>query len=125
MNHEILHDALLLIDPSNCSDGDVKLVGEKRDTEGRVEICYNGVWGTVCDYGWDEVDANVVCQQLGFSNQRVLPTNDSRFGDGEGPILLENVRCNQQHSNLSQCVDFRFSSEQITPAVCLQSRLKI
>ena len=109
MNHKILHDALLLIGPSNCSDGDVKLVGEKNDTEGRVEICYNGVWGTVCDYGWDEVDANVICQQLGFNNQRALPTNDSRFGDGEGPILLENVRCNQQHSNLSQCVDFRFT----------------
>ena len=109
MNHKILHDALLLIGPSNCSDGDVKLVGEKSDTEGRVEICYNGVWGTVCDYGWDEVDANVVCRQLGFNNQRALPTNDSRFGDGEGPILLENVRCNQQHSNLSQCVDLRFT----------------
>ena len=109
MNHKILHDALLLIGPSNCSDGDVKLVGEKNDIEGQVEICYNGVWGTVCNYGWDEVDANVVCQQLGFNNQRALTTNDSRFGDGEGPILLENVRCNQQHSNLSQCVDFRFT----------------
>ena len=98
-----------MIGPSNCSDGDIKLVGEMNDTEGQVEICYNGAWGTVCDYGWDEVDANVVCQQLGSKNQRALPTNDSRFGDGEGPILLENVRCNQQHSNLSQCVDFRFT----------------
>ena len=111
MNHNILmHDALLLIGPSNCIDSDIWLVGGEGERDGRVEICYNGVWGTVCaDNGWDEVDANVVCQQLGITNQRALPTNDSRSGDGEGPILLENVRCNQQHSNLSQCVDFRFT----------------
>ena len=72
-----------------------------------MEICYNGVWGTVCDYGWNQVDANVVCRQLGFNYQRALPTNNSHFGDGEDPVLLENVRCNQIHSNLSQCVDFQ------------------
>ena len=87
----------------------MRLINGSSKREGRVEICYNGVWGTVCsDNGWDKVDAYVVCQQLGFSYQRALPTNDSRFGDGEGPILLENVTCNQQHSNLSRCVDLRF-----------------
>ena len=72
-----------------------------------MEICYNGVWGTVCDYDWDQVDANVVCQQLGFSYQGAISTSNSHFGAGEGPVLLENVRCNQSHSNLSQCVDLR------------------
>ena len=89
--------------PSSCGDGDVRLVGGENE-RGQVEICYNGVWGTVCDYGWDQVDASVVCQQLGFDNQRAIPTSNSHIGAGVGTILFENVRC---HSTLYQCVDLR------------------
>ena len=59
--------------------------------------------------GWDEANANVVCQQLGFSDQRALSTIDNRFGDGEGPILLENVKCSEGQSTLSQCVNSTFT----------------
>ena len=44
------------------------LVGGSGDYEGRVEICINGEYGTVCDDGFDSIDANVICGQLGYGN---------------------------------------------------------
>ena len=58
---------LLHIGPNMCEHGMVRLTSRKTEREGRVEMCYNGVWGTVCANGWDEEDANVVCSQLGFN----------------------------------------------------------
>ena len=50
---------------SNCLDGDIRLEGGNQ-LEGRVEICHNRAWGTVCDNGFSSEDATVVCNQLGL-----------------------------------------------------------
>ena len=56
-----------------CTEGDVRLVNTSGSTEGRVEICLNDEWGTVCNQTWTDTDADVVCRQLGFaSNGNIL-----------------------------------------------------
>ena len=50
-----------------CNNGDIRLVGGTTTNEGRVEVCKNQLWGTICDDFWSSVDARVACGQLGFS----------------------------------------------------------
>lgn len=60
-------------------------------TTGRLEVYYNGQWGTVCDDGFDDLDATVACRQLGYQYGRAVSSADTE--DGTGPIWLDDVAC--------------------------------
>ena len=68
-------DAGVICQEPECNSSDIRLViGSNVTTgdRGRVEVCFNGVWGTVCDNYWDALDARVVCNQLGHPSGGIL-----------------------------------------------------
>ena len=53
----------------DCADGEVRLEDGTDISNGRVEMCQNGIWGAVCSTEWDRIDASVVCRQLGYDTE--------------------------------------------------------
>ncbi|KFW75422.1 T-cell differentiation antigen CD6, partial [Manacus vitellinus] len=68
----------------------LRLAGGRSRCEGRVELEKQGIWGTVCDDGWDIPDADVVCRQLRCGHA-VSVHGNSAFGRGHGPILRDEL----------------------------------
>ena len=116
--------------PTNCTDGQIRLRGGFNQREGRVEICIDRLWGTICDNSWNRYEAQVVCRQLGHStlgeymvqSLRLViiyllifllillliitgaqAFSNARFGRGTGPVLLDRLRCTGREQNLLNC----------------------
>ena len=83
-------------------------------------MCFDGVWGTVCADGWNEIAANVVCSQLGYSTGNysgfsyqssasymflVFLLSIKGTTHGNFPLLFNNIVCSENYSMLSQCID--------------------
>ena len=85
------------------SEGDVRLVGPRRN-EGRVEIFHNEVWGTVCDDNFNSNDARVICKQIGYLDvARYGVKHVAFFGQGTGPIWMDELSCRGTEKRLDQC----------------------
>ena len=63
---------------------------------------YKGTWGTVCDTGWDKLDADVVCRMLGYK-RTLLTKTELAFGAGTGPVVLSNLGCRGTDNSLGEC----------------------
>ena len=108
--------------PVNCKTGDIRLIGRTEDYEGRLEVCINHVWGTVCSIGWDDRATKVACRQLGYQEIGLLSLSrvcyniilyvsliggvtyySKTYGQGLGPIMFGNIQCNGNEDSIFDC----------------------
>ncbi|XP_062069399.1 macrophage scavenger receptor types I and II isoform X3 [Lepus europaeus] len=80
----------------------VRLVGGRGPHEGRVEILHNGQWGTICDDHWELRAGQVVCRSLGYRGVNSVHKK-AYFGQGTGPIWLNEVSCLGMESSIEEC----------------------
>ena len=107
-----------------CENGTVRLYSESGSyfrRYGRVQVCVNNIWGTVCDHFWDDQDASVVCRMLGYSpHGRVINivstfvvikyTCDlgsvalaNSFTEGTWYIHIKDLNCTGNESSIWDC----------------------
>lgn len=79
-----------------------RLVDGSKNSEGRVELYYDGVWGTICEWSWDIREADMVCRSLGFLGA-VNAHKRAYYGKGTGSIRLSSVKCPHRASSLYDC----------------------
>ena len=113
-----------LVAADECTEGEVRLAGQDKSstTEGRVEICLNGEWGTVCGWKWGASDSQVVCRQLGLVNSTTCEHTEPhimncknmdvyigvdadalyQYGGGSGPIH-SGFQCTGNETHLVNC----------------------
>ncbi|XP_072410634.1 scavenger receptor cysteine-rich type 1 protein M130-like [Chiloscyllium punctatum] len=82
---------------------ELRLVNGKHRCEGRVEVFYNGTWGTVCSDTLDSHDAKVICKQLHCGALQYVEYDAQSFGAGTGTIWLDEMECLSHESTLWQC----------------------
>ena len=108
--------------PVCSTDWELRLVNGGSSLEGRLEVCLNGVWGTICDQSWDDTDAGVACSQIGHSargtnstvcmlmlsitNTHIIGSVARRsayFDEGFGPVQFTSFQCNGTETRLQDC----------------------
>ncbi|XP_030201695.1 deleted in malignant brain tumors 1 protein isoform X2 [Gadus morhua] len=80
----------------------IRLVNGTTRCSGRVEVLHEGQWGSVCGDGWGLQEAEVACREMKCGTALGVK-HDAHFGQGAGPILLDNLGCNGQERALGEC----------------------
>ncbi|KAG5876780.1 hypothetical protein JTB14_038406 [Gonioctena quinquepunctata] len=86
---------------------EIRLVNGSKSSEGRLEIKHHGIWGTVCDDDFNEDAAKVVCKYFGFQGTSTVK-KDGYFGQGNGPIWLDQVSCLGNETELEKCTHWNW-----------------
>ena len=85
--------ATRLVDGPNQYSGRVEVFNSNYyRTYGRYQA-FALQWGTLCDSGWNAIDANVVCRSLGYQSTGATAHVGGTYGAGEGPIWANSVVC--------------------------------
>ncbi|KAG2493103.1 hypothetical protein HYH03_008766 [Edaphochlamys debaryana] len=88
-------------DEACSTDGQLRL--NSTGSSGRLEVCWNGTWGSVCDELWDDLDALVACRGLGYSNGTALNGSSTANGPNGMRTWLSRVNCTGSESDLTTC----------------------
>uniref|UniRef100_A0A671K3D7 Lysyl oxidase homolog n=1 Tax=Sinocyclocheilus anshuiensis TaxID=1608454 RepID=A0A671K3D7_9TELE len=115
---------------SPSQDGKIKfrLAGyPRKHNEGRVEVFYNGEWGTICDDDFTLANAHVLCRHLGFV-EALSWSHSAKYGPGTGKIWLDNVMCGGSENSIEKCVSRGWGNSDCTHqedagVVCKDERL--
>ncbi|XP_063210190.1 antigen WC1.1-like [Chroicocephalus ridibundus] len=85
-----------------CSEFlDLRLVNGS-DCAGRLEVFYNGTWGSICSNRMSQLTAITVCKHLNCGDGGEIAA-DFKYGPGSGPTWLDHIECTEQHNSLWQC----------------------
>ncbi|XP_040594278.1 scavenger receptor cysteine-rich type 1 protein M130-like [Mesocricetus auratus] len=101
--HNCTHEQDVGVTCSDGSDLEMRLVDSHGNRcLGRVEVKFQGKWGTVCDDNFSKDHATVICKQLGCGSA-ISFSGSAKFGAGSGPIWLDDLTCNGNESALWDC----------------------
>ena len=101
----------------------IRLAAGARPHEGRLELLFNGTWGSVCGKGWGWTAAHVACRSMGYGGVESVSTS-SEFGRSLGPVWLSNVDCEGTEPRLERCRYYGLGESTVPPS-CVQHQLDV
>ncbi|XP_020289719.1 uncharacterized protein LOC109857630 isoform X2 [Pseudomyrmex gracilis] len=96
-------------DESVCTvenlDYDIRLAGANNSYEGRIEVKVHGIWGQVCDDGFGMINADVVCNELGFDLGALEIRPGGFYGNLDPPtrFMVDQLKCRGNETTLREC----------------------